>query len=164
MCLAATVSRHKAIIIITGNASQVHLRDITTLPSLDRWLSNFWPVEVNMDGIVYPSVEHAYQASKTLDEKDRLHISRLSTGAAKRYGRGVVLRPYWNEKSMRLQIMEVLLRQKFAQPELQRKVLATGTQRLVEGNWWGDTFWGVCREVGRNELGKLLEKIRAGGR
>jgi predicted NAD-dependent protein-ADP-ribosyltransferase YbiA (DUF1768 family) len=31
---------------------------------------------------------------------------------------------------------------------------------LIEGNWWGDTYWGVCNGVGENHLGKLLMKIR----
>jgi predicted NAD-dependent protein-ADP-ribosyltransferase YbiA (DUF1768 family) len=38
---------------------------------------------------------------------------------------------------------------------------ATGDEELVEGNWWNDTFWGVCNGVGENNLGKLLMKIRA---
>jgi len=31
---------------------------------------------------------------------------------------------------------------------------------LIEGNTWGDTYWGVCRGRGSNNLGKLLMKIR----
>ena len=31
----------------------------------------------------------------------------------------------------------------------------------VEGNNWNDTFWGVCRGKGRNELGKVLMKVRS---
>jgi len=33
-----------------------------------RFLSNFHPCEVEMDGETYPSVEHAYQTAKSLDE------------------------------------------------------------------------------------------------
>lgn len=29
-----------------------------------RWLSNFWPARVVLDGVEYPTVENAYQASK----------------------------------------------------------------------------------------------------
>ena len=34
--------------------------------------------------------------------------------------------------------------------------------RLVEGNTWGDTHWGIGRGPGRNEFGKLLMCIGAG--
>ena len=37
-----------------------------------RFLSNFHPAEVEMDGIKYPSVEHAYQAAKSLDKDERI--------------------------------------------------------------------------------------------
>lgn len=49
---------------------------------------------------------------------------------------------------------------KFAEPGLQAKLLETGNEELVEGNYWGDTFWGVCRGRGENHLGKLLMKVR----
>lgn len=56
--------------------------------------------------------------------------------------------------------MEDLLIQKFKIPELVKALLDTGTAELIEGNWWGDKFWGVCRGQGKNHLGKLLMKIR----
>jgi hypothetical protein len=31
---------------------------------------------------------------------------------------------------------------------------------LIEGNTWGDTFWGVCNGVGENNLGKTLMNVR----
>jgi predicted NAD-dependent protein-ADP-ribosyltransferase YbiA (DUF1768 family) len=57
--------------------------------------------------------------------------------------------------------MRDLLRQKFAHPELRRLLLATGDAELVEGNTWGDRFWGVCAGRGQNHLGRLLMAIRA---
>ena len=39
-------------------------------------------------------------------------------------------------------------------------LLATGKATLVEGNSWGDTFWGVCRGKGKNMLGKILMRVR----
>src|SRR4051812_21328901 len=36
-----------------------------------RFLSNFWPATVEFEGIRYPTAEHAYQAAKTLDAKER---------------------------------------------------------------------------------------------
>jgi predicted NAD-dependent protein-ADP-ribosyltransferase YbiA (DUF1768 family) len=39
-------------------------------------------------------------------------------------------------------------------------LLATDDEELVEGNWWNDTFWGVCRGDGENNLGKIIMKVR----
>jgi ribA/ribD-fused uncharacterized protein len=125
-----------------------------------RFLSNFWPVVVIYEGQSYPSVEHAYQAAKTSDVEVRRRIARLiSPAAAKATGGAIALRLNWEQ--VRLHVMEDLLRLKFAHPDLREKLLATGDRDLVEGNSWGDGYWGVCRGVGENHLGKLLMKIRA---
>lgn len=57
--------------------------------------------------------------------------------------------------------MEGLIRQKFSNDEaLKNRLLATGEQDLIEGNTWGDHFWGVCRGEGQNTLGKILMIVR----
>ena len=124
-----------------------------------RFLSNFHPSPVWMYGLEYPTVEHAYQAAKTLDRAERERIRTAHTpGVAKRLGRVVKIRDDWNE--FRLVAMEELLRRKFTTPQLNDQLLATGNKLLVEGNTWGDEFWGVCDSVGENHLGRLLMKIR----
>jgi ribA/ribD-fused uncharacterized protein len=124
-----------------------------------RPLSNFWFVPVRLDGLKYRSVEHAYQAAKTPDLFWRRHIQKASTpGGAKNLGSRVPLRPDWDD--IRVPTMDRLLRQKFDVPELGRLLLSTGLAELVEGNTWGDTFWGECRGEGQNKLGKLLMQIR----
>ena len=123
------------------------------------FLSNFHPAQVEFEGETYPTVEHAYMAAKTLNLSDRISIRcSVTPSAAKRLGRLLTLRNGWNE--MKLAIMEDLVRKKFAHPDLKKKLRSTGTEPLAEGNWWGDTFWGVCRGVGENHLGKILMKIR----
>jgi ribA/ribD-fused uncharacterized protein len=117
-----------------------------------RFLSNFWPAKVVMDGATYPTVEHAYQAAKTTDERDRLKIRLAdSPGVAKKLGKLVSLRPHWD--SINILVMNALLRQKFAPgSKLAKKLLETGDARLV--------YWGVCKGVGENHLGELLMMIR----
>lgn len=125
-----------------------------------RFLSNFWPVEVVLDGVAYPSVEHAYQAAKTHNEQQRHEIRNAKTpGDAKRLGRRVDKRPDWDD--VKLATMSRLLVQKFAHSALRAKLDATNGESLIEGNTCGDTFWGVCRGVGENHLGKLLMQIRS---
>lgn len=53
-----------------------------------------------------------------------------------------------------------LLRLKFEIPAIAEDLLDTGDQRLVEGNVWGDRYWGVCDGVGENWLGELLMQVR----
>lgn len=124
-----------------------------------RFLSNFWPNEVTFDDETYPSIEHAYQAAKTLDPEDREKIRLAPTAAkAKKFGKVVTLRPDWND--VRLDIMKELLQQKFSNPTLRDLLIATGDEELIEGNWWGDVYWGKCRGKGENHLGRLLMEIR----
>jgi len=124
-----------------------------------RFLSNFFAAPVAMYGLLYPTTEHAFQAAKSLDPNERERIRLTKTpGQAKRMGRSVTLRPDWNE--FRLIAMRELLRRKFAIPYLREHLVATHPQTLVEGNTWGDRFWGVCDRKGENHLGRLLVEIR----
>lgn len=129
------------------------------------FLSNFSKSEIILDGIIYPTVEHFFQAMKTEDPIQRAEIAAAPTpGKAKRLGRKVQLRSDWEE--VKEQIMENGLRLKFADPELKAKLLATGDKYLEEGNTWHDNYWGVCYCIdcqdimGKNHLGKLLMKLR----
>ena len=124
------------------------------------FLSNFYPTPIyDNDGKEYPTVEHYFQAMKTFNLQKR-ELIRLaeSPGKAKRIGRLVQLREDWEDR--KLDIMEKALIQKFQIPELREKLLATGDEELVEGNFWNDTYWGVCKENGENHLGKLFMNIR----
>jgi ribA/ribD-fused uncharacterized protein len=135
---------------------------ITSFSGPNRFLSNFWPAIVHLDGVDYPTVEHAYVAAKTLDTIKRAEVHRAATpGEAKRIGRKLQLRPDWDD--VKVQVMADLLRQKFAHPALRDMLLATGNAELIEGNTWGDRFWGQCPVgVGENHLGRLLMELRAG--
>jgi len=127
-----------------------------------RFLSNFFPCRIDWEGITYPSVEHAYQASKTLDQKERRQIANLPTpGKAKRAGQKLEIRPDWEE--VKIPVMESLVCQKFTRhSSLKRLLLATGDQEIQEGNTWKDTFCGVSLSTGksRNELGEILMRVR----
>jgi ribA/ribD-fused uncharacterized protein len=131
------------------------------------FLSNFYaPAPVVLDGVEYPTTEHAYQAAKTVDPDDRRRIRDADTpGQAKRMGqrspeRGgiVVLREDWDQ--VKDGVMLDLCRQKFTDPKLRQLLADTGDQPLVEGNHWNDVYWGVCRGVGKNRLGEILMQIR----
>lgn len=125
------------------------------------FLSNFHPTTVALDDALYPTLEHAFQAAKTTDEYQRQEIRDAPTpGQAKRLGRRVDLPGDWEAR--RVEVMRGLLVDKFTRhPDLASRLVATGTRRLVEGNTWGDRFWGVCDGQGHNQLGRLLMEVRA---
>ena len=127
------------------------------------FLSNFSSSIVELDGRYYPTVEHAYQAAKSLDKQDRAKILLLGSteaGKAKRLGRTFRLRPDWDD--IRVDVMYTLLCQKFKRNSgLGIWLVETGDAELIEGNHWGDTFWGVCNGIGDNMLGNLLMARRA---
>jgi ribA/ribD-fused uncharacterized protein len=122
------------------------------------FLSNFYPCSLDPVLGVYPqTVEHAFQAAKAGNQSQALSILRAPTPAkSKAYGRAVARPADWDAR--RLKVMFALVSQKFSQlnPSLVTLLLATGDRPLIEGNHWNDTFWGVCKGVGENHLGKLL--------
>lgn len=129
------------------------------------FLSNFYKCPVLFEGILYQSVEHAYQAAKSFDTKYRYTIQLTKEpGQAKRKGRTVKLRPDW--EIVKDNVMRMLLTRKFQLPHLRKLLLATGDAQLVEGNYWHDNYWGDCfcksclDTPGQNKLGKALMEIR----
>lgn len=131
------------------------------------WLSNFSPSVLEWEGVWYPTVEHAFQAGKTLDMNRRQQIADApSPGKAKELGWSFIPRPGWRER-IRHQVMAEVLAAKFATPSLAARLIATGTALLVEGNSHCDNDWGWCRclkhrsRPGNNYLGRALMRLRA---
>lgn len=131
------------------------------------WLSNFVMCEVMFDGRLYPTVEHAYVAAKTIIGVERDAVFNCkNAGQAKRLGKTITLRSDWDE--IKYTVMLKLLQQKFNQPKFKTLLENTGDQYIVEGNNWGDKYWGaVLAEddytyLGKNNLGKIIMSIRAG--
>ena len=123
-----------------------------------RWLSNFYPCDIVYGGVTYPSVEHAYVASKTLDIPTRANILTMTAGQAKRYGRTIPIRDDWDD--VKLNLMMDFVGQKFKNNIELRKKLIDTTCTIVEGNTWNDTFWGMCNGKGQNMLGRIIMTVR----
>jgi len=129
------------------------------------FLSNFYPSKVTYEGQVYRTVEHAFQAAKTINPKQRQEIQRcLFSGDAKKKGRKVKLRPDW--EIIKFQVMRKLLDEKFNDSNLQDQIANTDGKYLEEGNNWHDNTYGNCfcerceNNKGQNMLGKMLMEIR----
>lgn len=130
-----------------------------------RFLSNFWAAPVTYEGIIYPTAEHAYQASKTNCYQEKVIIAKCDTpGQAKRAGQKLTLRSDWED--IRCDIMEEIVYAKFSQnKDLGKLLLDTYPRDIIELNTWGDQFWGVTKQedgvlVGDNALGIILYNVR----
>ena len=140
------------------------MKTIDSFKGAHDFLSNFYQWPVAYEGITYPSVEHAYQAAKTIDLVERDKIQKADTaGKAKRLGKTVTMRQNWEK--IKIAVMYNLLQQKFNSFALSKQLLNTYNDTLIEGNNWGDTFWGCTQDddgkwAGENHLGKLLMRVR----
>lgn len=136
---------------------------ITCFRGRNYFLSNFYYCQIHFDGDEYISVEHAFQASKTLNKEERKFIRQAETSTkAKYFGQKVTLRSDW--ENIKNDIMYQLLKQKFSVRWLCVKLLETYPEKIIEENTWGDRYWGAelvdGKYVGKNILGKLLMRIR----
>ena len=140
---------------------------VTSFSGPWRWLSNFYPCVCVYEGDVYPSSEHAYQAAKfPKGHEARKTVAALPTpGATKKFANAFKHAHSKDFHDRKQQVMLDVLRSKFLMNrDLQDKLLATVNPEaeLIEGNTWGDTYWGVCNGQGENHLGKLLMRVRGG--
>lgn len=139
---------------------------ITSFSGDYRFLSNFYLSSIFYDGLDFPTVEHAYQASKTDSRMHREMIRDARTpGQAKRMGRAVLVRPGFFTDGTSLTLMENFSVQKYVKHKvLQELLLRTGNRHLVEGNTWGDKRWGMVLSggvwSGDNHLGIILMLVR----
>ena len=123
------------------------------------FLSNFFEAPVLYRGIRYRNTEAAFQAQKCIESADQIRFADLDPSRAKRLGRKIDLRSDWEQ--IKIREMYLIVLEKFQQhPDLRQKLMDTGYAYLVEGNYWHDTFWGVCNGAGWNHLGQILMRVR----
>ena len=134
------------------------------------FLSNFYPAKIEHQGITYPTLEHYYVSMKVKNDQQidgkyitmidcRELIAKMPNPArVKQFGKIIKVRRDWDD--VKLDIMLWGIREKFKHTDLKDLLLSTGDQELVEGNTWNDTYWGICRGEGQNNLGKILMKVR----
>ena len=125
-----------------------------------RYLSNFHVCPVHFNGHEFISSEHAYLANKCKKADEFEWIKSASTPKdAKRRSKVITPKENWHDIS--IGVMSEVVYDKFKRNlDIQEKLLATGDATLIEGNTWGDTFWGVCNGSGKNHLGLILMDVR----
>lgn len=142
-----------------------------------RFLSHFHPSSILIDGEVWPTVEHYYQAQKSFEPAYRQAIRDAATpGRAKRLAappdapRRVSAQSWFRKNSasprfdwheVKLEIMRRADLAKFTQNiDLAEWLLATGDAELVEDSS-SEPYWGIGPdEKGQNWAGRVLMEVR----
>jgi ribA/ribD-fused uncharacterized protein len=136
------------------------------------YLSNMYMFTVPIlgpDGIEAHSTEQPYMASKFEDPEIRAKIMATKNGKAAKSlanhfeeGLGIPRVEGWAEA--KIPVMTTVVDMKFrANLDLAEQLIETGEQRITEGNYWGDRFWGVSpagSNKGQNNLGRILMNLR----
>jgi ribA/ribD-fused uncharacterized protein len=142
------------------------------------FLSHFHPSPISLDGEVWPTVEHYYQAQKSFDLSYRAAIKAVThPGMAKRLAappgaprrisqqswfrrNGVSPRSDWHV--VKLDVMRRADRAKFEQnPELRGLLIATDEAELIEDSPL-EPYWGIGPDGrGLNWAGRVLMDVRA---
>ncbi len=125
--------------------------------------SNFAPFPIKLDGKIWPTTEHYFQAQKFGSESYREKIRKTASPMiAARLGRSrkEKLRHDWEH--VKVDVMRTAVRAKFTQHrELHDLLVSTGEQTLVE-HTTNDSYWGDGGDgSGKNMLGRILMEIRA---
>lgn len=119
------------------------------------FLSNMYPVTITFNGYTFSCVESAYQGFKVMQPD---YFQSMNGYQAKRANRSYLMRDDW--ETLKNPVMYSLLIEKFKQPELRKLLIATGDREIIEGNNWGDIYWGMSAGVGVNTLGRMLMQLR----
>ena len=128
------------------------------------FLSNMYecPIHATIRGRRYyfRCAESLFQALKDPRPEVIAKFTGLTGAEAKRLGKKVALREDWED--IKLDVMASVIKLKFTQNnDLKNKLIDTADVELVEYNTWHDTYWGVCNNVGSNNLGEILMQFRS---
>jgi ribA/ribD-fused uncharacterized protein len=135
------------------------------------FLSNYDVNPFIWRGLCFLSGEQAFAYAKTFyapaARRDIFQSNILASntpGDAKKFGRACPIDvAQWDAR--KVHHMREIVHAKFGGvKDYAGKLINTGYRPLVEGNTWGDTFWGKCRVdgkiVGLNMLGTILMEER----
>ena len=125
--------------------------------------SNFASFPIQLNGKIWPTTEHYFQAQKFAgtehEEQIRVELSPMKAARMGR-DRNRPLRP--DGESVKDDVMRTALIAKFSQhQELKSLLLGTGDATIVE-HTENDSYWGDGGDgTGRNMLGIMLMEIRS---
>lgn len=129
----------------------------------NRWhyLSPFSAHEIELDGVVYKTVEHAYQALRMIPEARSVVVSAASPMEAWRQAQKLKELGKLDPSQDRYELMERIFRAKLDQhPDIREILLESGDRELLKV-YDTDYYWGTGADgSGENNMGKLWMKLR----
>lgn len=126
-------------------------------------LSMFYPSPLVINGLTFPSAEHAYQHEKCmyLGFTNAAHLISTTThpARAKQIGRSANVSQYATEQ-LKLRILSCMVEERWlTQQDFRAALISTGTSEIVHNV--PDDFWGDGRSgAGLNMYGKTLMNTR----
>lgn len=125
--------------------------------------TNFYTAPINLDGRIWPTTEHYFQAQKFADRNVQERIRNMSSArAAFDEGRNRANTPRADWENAKIGVMLKAVRAKFNQNQnLKTMLLGTGNSTIVENAGANDAYWGAGADGrGQNYLGKILMHVR----
>ena len=131
---------------------------ITALKGDYEYLAMTYNYPITVDNITYTNAEAAFWAQRIMDKKARNKLSRLS--AMKARAKALQAEPIDDWDETKDDILKKVLEIKFSDEQLKKKLLSTGTAKIVNNNTYRDDYYGVYNGKGKNMLGKMLMELR----
>ena len=124
-------------------------------------LSPFSAHEVELEGVVYKTAEHAYHSLRVVPELSAAVMATRSPLDAWRKAQEAKQNNQIREHD-KDELMERIFRAKLAQHEDVRRVLLATKDRELRKVFDADYYWGTGADgLGENRMGKLWMKLRA---
>ncbi|MBU0977032.1 MAG: NADAR family protein [Nanoarchaeota archaeon] len=125
---------------------------------------NFSSFQVNYNGVVFPTSEHAFQAMRFIKTSPEI-FEKIKNARSAHDAQKIAFEnqekgdPDWDKK-MR-DVMKDILKNKIDQhPYVLKKLLQTGNRKIIEDSW-RDSVWGWGDDKhGQNLLGKIWMELR----
>lgn len=151
----------------------VHANNLVCFHGKEHFLSSLYPVDITIDGHLYSSVEHYYQACKIFslvnpgeaqqlrDILDPLKVKQKAKDILRKWGVDNNTVENW-KKSEGLGVLLHAIRHKFTESEMRKKILATGDALLCQA-YDRDSMYAVgmteqqLREWAQENEGKVLK-------
>lgn len=128
----------------------------------EKFLATFSAHAIEVDSVLYPTVEHAYQVSRYDDEgiREEIHSAKspyLAWEISQKY-KSQQLPDFDARKAT---VMERLCRVKLEQQADVKAALIASENDVIVKNF-PDPFWGIGKDgIGKNTMGIIWMKLRA---
>ena len=136
----------------------VKTNKITSFTGDYSFLANSFPCPIEIDGLVFNSAEAAFWAQRVKDVKARRKYTRLNPNKARE--KSLQAEPVDDWEKTKNYIMKKILKIKFSNPDLAKKLKATSGSKLMNNTTYRDEYWGIYMGKGHNKLGVLLMELR----